>query len=49
MTIKQFSSASQKKAYEKLIETLRNNDYTTKILLDNSYHQKYYKITGIDL
>ena len=27
----------------------RNNDYTTENLLDCLYHQKYYKMIGIDL
>ena len=27
----------------------RNNDYTTKNLLDYLYHQNYYKLIGIDL
>ena len=27
----------------------RNDDYRTGILLDYLYHQKYYKLTGIDL
>ena len=26
-----------------------NDDYTTGNLLDFSYHQNYYKLTGIDL
>ena len=28
---------------------LRNNDYTTGNLLDYLFHQKYYKLIGIDL
>ena len=27
----------------------RNDDYTTGSLLDYLYHQKYYKLVGIDL
>ena len=27
----------------------KNNDYTTVNLLDYLYHQKYYKLIGIDL
>ena len=27
----------------------RNNDYSTGNLLDYLYHQKYHKLTGIDL
>ena len=48
-----FWSASKKKtkqeAYEKLIEMSRNDDYTTGNLWDYLYHQKYYKLIGIDL
>ena len=36
-------------AYEKLIEMSRNDDYTTRNLLDYLYHQNYYKLIGIDL
>ena len=36
-----------KKAYEKLIEMSRNDDYTTGNLLDYLYHQKYYKLIGM--
>ena len=39
----------KQKAHEKFIETLRNNDYTTGNFLDYLYHQKYYKLIGIDL
>ena len=28
---------------------LRNDNYTTRYLLDYLYHQKYYKLIGIDL
>ena len=28
-------------AYEKLVEMSRNNEYTTGILLEHLYHQKY--------
>ena len=34
--------------YEKLIEMSNNNDYTTRRLLDYLYHQKFYKLIGID-
>ena len=34
---------------EKLVKMSRNNDYTTENLLDYLYHQKYYKLIGIDL
>ena len=40
---------SKQEAYEKLVEMSRNNDYTTGNILDYSYHQKYYKLVGIDL
>ena len=35
--------------YEKLVEMSRNDDYTTGNLLDYLYHQKNYKLIGIDL
>ena len=35
---------NKQEAYEKLVEMLRNNDYTTGNLLDYSYHQNYYKL-----
>ena len=31
------------------MEMSRNNDYTKGHLLDYLYHQKYYKLIGIDL
>ena len=34
---------NKRQAYE------RNNDYTTKNLLDYLYHQNYYKLIGRDL
>ena len=40
---------SKQETYEKLIEISRNDDYTIKNLLDYLYHQKYYKLIGIDL
>ena len=40
---------SKQEAYEKLIERLKNYDYTTGNLLDFSYYQNYYKLIGIDL
>ena len=39
----------KQEAYEKLIEMSRNNDYTTENLLDYLYHEKYYKLIGINL
>ena len=35
--------------YERLIDMVRNDDYTTGNLLDFLYHQNYYKRIGIDL
>ena len=35
--------------YKKLTEMSKNNDYTTRNLLDYLYHQKYYKVIGTDL
>ena len=40
---------NKQEAYEKLIKMSRNDDYTTGNLLDYLYHQKYYKLIGIDL
>ena len=40
---------STQEAYEKLTEMSRNNDYTTRNLLDFSYHQNYCKPIGIEL
>ena len=40
---------NKQEAYEKLIEMSRNDDHTTGNLLDYLYHQKYYKLIGIDL
>ena len=45
---------SKKEAYQKLIEmskniTLQMPNYTIGNLLDYLYHQKYYKLIGIDL
>ena len=31
------------------MEILRNKDYTTRNLLDFSYHQSYHKLIGTDL
>ena len=39
----------KQEAYEKLVEMSKNNDYTTGNLLNYLYHQKYYKLIGIDL
>ena len=40
---------NKQKAYEKVIEISRNDDYTTENLVDYLYHQNHYKIIGIDL
>ena len=40
---------NKQEAYEKLIEMSRKDDYITGNLLDYLYHQKYYKLIGIDL
>ena len=40
---------NKQEVYEKLIEMARNDDCTTRNLLDFSYHQNYYKLIGIDL
>ena len=43
------SVKNKQEAYEKLNEMSRNNDYTAANLLDYFYHQKYFKLIGIDL
>ena len=40
---------NKQKAYEKLIEMSKNNDYTTGHLFDYLYCQNYCKPIGIDL
>ena len=40
---------NKQEAYERLIKMSRNDDYTTKNLLDFSYHQNYYKLIRVDL
>ena len=55
MEIKDFKSRfdqpvrNKLEAYEKLVEISRNNDYTTRNVLDYSYNQNYYKSNGIYL
>ena len=39
---------NRQEAHEKRVEMSRNDDYTTEILLDFSYHQNYYKLVGIE-
>ena len=52
MEIKDFKSRfdqpvrNKLEAYEKLVEISRNNDYTTRNVLDYSYNQNYYKFNG---
>ena len=40
---------NEEKAYEKIIEISKNNDYTTSNLLDVNYFKKNYKLIAIDL
>ena len=41
---------NEQEPYQKPVEMLRNDDYTTRrLLLDLSYHQNYYKLVIIDL
>ena len=40
---------TEEKAYEKIIDISRNNEYTTGNLLDYGYFKKYYKLIAIDL
>ena len=40
---------SEKKAYEKIIEMSRNNEYTTGNLLDFVYFRKKSKLIAIEL
>ena len=40
---------TEEKAYEKIIDISRNNEYTTSNLLDYDYFKKYYKLIAIDL
>ena len=49
---KPFSDESIKnnpKPYEKPVEMSRNHDYTRRNLLDHLYHQKCFKLIGLDL
>ena len=39
---------NKQKAYEKLTEMSRNDDYTAGKLLDYLYHRNYYKLIDID-
>ena len=40
---------TEEEAYEKIIDTSRNNEYTTGNLLDYDYFKNYYKLIAIDL
>ena len=40
---------NEEKAYEKIIDISRKNEYTTGNLLDYDYFKKYYKLIAIDL
>ena len=40
---------TEEKAYEKIIDISRNNEYTTGNLLDYDYFKKYYKLIAVDL
>ena len=40
---------NKQEAYGKLVEMLRNDDYTTENLLDLSYHQNYYEFIDTGL
>ena len=43
------SLKNKQETYKKLVQMSRNSDYKTGSLLDYSYHQIYYTLTGIDL
>ena len=40
---------NKQEKHQKIVGMSRNDDYTTANLLDYLYHQKYYKLIGIDL
>ena len=40
---------TEEEAYEKIIDIIRNNEYTTGNLLDYDYFKKHYKLIAIDL
>ena len=40
---------NEEKAYEKIIDICKNNEYTTGNLLDYDSFKKYYKLIAIDL
>ena len=43
------SVKNDKEAYEKIIDTSNNSDYTTGNLLDYAHYRKHYKLIAIDL
>ena len=40
---------NKEELYEKLVEMSRNDDYTTRNLLNYLFHQNYYKVISTDL
>ena len=40
---------NKEEAYEQVIEMSRNNDYTTRNLLNYEYFSKHFKLNAIDL
>ena len=40
---------NEEEAYEKIIEMINNNDYTTGNLLDFAYYKENYRLIAIDL
>ena len=40
---------NKEELYEKRVEMSRNDDYTTRNLLNYLYHQSYYKVISTDL
>ena len=49
LTFFDLSIKTEEKAYEKIIDINRNNEYTTGNLLGYDYSKKYYKLIAIDL
>ena len=50
--IKQFFDQAvnnKEELYEKRVEMSRNDDYTTRNLLNYLYHQSYYEVISTDL
>ena len=40
---------NRERAFERIIEMSRNNDYTTGNLLNYNYYSKYYKVVAVNL